>query len=710
MWERAPWVWIPEDQYPEIQGSPYNIISREGRADRRYAVVRFERTYSFGRPVARVSLRAGGDTFFLLTCNGKAVLSGHTTVGGDFLNNSLPRPETFFFTREIEGQSGDFAFGRLSFAALVRLGPTGMYEHSQGHGGFFLSGTVTFDDGTRRTVGTDDGWTVRVLPAYVSKNSYDGRLAPGRPLPAVRVPDIWHASESPVPPCELRELYNAAGRIRLGPHEKLEKTIPFDMVYAAYPAIRGTVAGAARVQLFMSETPGGGEYAEEAVVAGSTRYMSQKLQGVGQIRAVAENLSDEPVSFRIGLILSSYPAPERAVTATSDRQLNRVLDVCAHSLKYCRQAVHLDSPRHCEPLACTGDYYIEMCMTAFTYGDMRLAAADVRRTASLIASNGGRLFHTSYSLIWAEMLWRCYMYTGDSSLLRDCEEALLVLLERFETYVGRSGLIEEPPDYMFVDWLFPDGISLHHPPKALGQTCLCMFYYNALVNSRRVFAELGRNAEACRCSDRAEALREAVCSRLYDRERGLFFEGLNTKEKHPSKWLPENVGKRYYRRHANILAAYSGILPDAECAELLRRVMDDDSLGEVQPYFCHFWLEAVLRRGLREEQTLRLLSMWKGPVGECPKGLPEGFYLPENYVFDHSHAWAGTPAYALPMALTGLEILEPGYRRIRLAPSTLGLARFRTEIPTPFGTVVVEQNRGGRPRLTVPEGITVEMD
>ena len=54
--------------------------------------------------------------------------------------------------------------------------------------------------------------------------------------------------------------------------------------------------------------------------------------------------------------------------------------------------------------------------------------------------------------------------------------ALILLLERFERYIGENGIIEYPPDYMFVDWLAPDGISMHHPPKALGQTCLNMFY------------------------------------------------------------------------------------------------------------------------------------------------------------------------------------------------------------------------------------------
>ena len=85
--------------------------------------------------------------------------------------------------------------------------------------------------------------------------------------------------------------------------------------------------------------------------------------------------------------------------------LNKVYEVCKWTLQICRQTLHLDSPKHQEPLACTGDYYIESLMTAFTFGDMRLAAFDVLRTADWLKENKGVMFHTSYSLIWVQMLY-----------------------------------------------------------------------------------------------------------------------------------------------------------------------------------------------------------------------------------------------------------------------------------------------------------------
>ena len=119
-------------------------------------------------------------------------------------------------------------------------------------------------------------------------------------------------------------------------------------------------------------------------------------------------------------------------------------------------------------------------------------------------------------------------------------------------------------------------------------------------------------------------------------------------------------------------------------------------------------LEAVRINGLTHKFTRKLLEDWKEPIRSCPKGLPEGFYKQSDYPFDHSHGWGGTPLYALPMALSGLEILEPGMTRIRLNPDLHGYAYATVEIPVPTGMVRIEMQEGKDPVITAPEGIVIE--
>ena len=60
------------------------------------------------------------------------------------------------------------------------------------------------------------------------------------------------------------------------------------------------------------------------------------------------------------------------------------------------------------------------------------------------------------------------------------------------------------------------------------------------------------------------------------------------------------------------------------------------------------------------------------------------------------------------MVLSGLEILEPGYKRIRLNPDLLGFESAITEIPTPYGYIRIEMQEGKEPIVTIPDGIIVE--
>ena len=700
------WIWLPEERYPQQQTTRYS--ERDHTHENNYTAVAFSKKYSFSKPIREASVRCSGDTAFALFCNGQHLTNGPVLPGGDFLNGYHTVPLLSHYATEISITAEADSIlreGILDVYAHVRMGPSRCFEYSMGHGGFMLSAIIQFTDGTVTEVHTDSSWDATVLTAYSGPGRFDNSRPQGATVHAEEIPNIWNCRTAPIPPCTLEPL--EVGAVSIAPGSSAVHSFELDMIFAGYILVRAKTAEKLSVKLFCSEL-GEAVTPEHYFFDKNGEYLGLELRSAGYIRIEAENEGNSPAHISVQLIRSSYPVTETALTATSDPDLDQVLKTCLHTLKYCRQSIHLDSPKHCEPLACTGDYYVETLMTAFSFGDMRLAAFDVRRTAELLRNRDGRLFHTTYSLIWVQMLWDVYRFTGEKRLMEDCADALTLLWERFDRYLGENGVLETAPDYMFIDWLVPAGISLHHPPKALGQTCLCMYYYGALKTAAKIWDVLQHPDDAEQCRHQADTLHEAILRELYDPERGLFFEGLNTptQEDLIGEWMPRNVEKRYYRKHANILAAYFGFFSKEACAKLLERIICDDDLGHVQPWFCHFLLEAVYRCGLREKYSLKLLEQWKAPVKECPKGLPEGFHKPEkDYAFDHSHAWGGTPAYALPLALSGLEILEPGYRKIRLDPSLLGLEHADVEIPTPFGMLQLHMEEGASPKISVPDGI-----
>ncbi len=693
------WIWLDPSVYPDHQTTKYNGF-QPGIVN--YTVAEFSKTYQFDQPVVSAQLRFSGDTEFRLTCNDQLVATGPFTIGGDFMANDEVRPAHYATVVDIHPDSRE-----LTFYARVKLMPCGINEYSKGHGGFMLSGVLTFADGSQTTISTDESWLSRRDRRYTAPGVFDGSQVRPPYTASVVIPDIWQATDAPLRP----RVEDSACACTLAVPPLAEKTldIDFDKIHAGFLSLKVKSSGTLRVVVKCLETDVVNSE-ESFIFTEDTDYIGLQLQSVGRFVVSAVNESEADAVIDLSLTTTYYPIDGCAQTVTSDAALNDVLRLCEHSLKYCRQMIHLDSPKHSEPLACTGDYYIETLMTAFSYGDLSLSRFDVVRTADMLRHQKGIMFHTTYSMIWVYMLYDVYRYTGDITLLAECEDALRILLNRFATYVGDTGLVETPKSFMFIDWLYIDEISLHHPPKALGQTCLNMFYHKALATAGQIYEALGRADEAAAYRAQATALKSAINTLLYDADRDLYFEGLNTPTPEDQLWqyLPQNIKKRYYRKHGNVLAVYCGVY-EGDQTVFLRKVLEDASLGEYQPYFAHFVLEAVHMARLSAEYTLPLCEDWKAAYHQCPKGLQEGFIKPEpTYHFDYSHAWGGTPRYAVPLALSGLEILEPGFRRIRLQPQLLGLDHALVEIPTPQGTIRIQLAKGCEPVIDCPSTIVIE--
>ena len=679
------WIWLPKDKYPNEQKTYFSGLERTDPYQK-YTVCALKKRYKLGAR-ARVSIEVSADTAFLLLVNGKSIMRGPAYSGGDFLDNDKMRVDYYSFSKEFSVDGGC-----LDFYALVRLTPYHICEYSRGQGGFFLKGTAVLENGEEIPLQSDESWEISRLNSYTYPTLFDATVKNDDFVCAEIKDDIWQAKCAPTPPCILNDARVHKFTVLAG--ECLKTRIEYERVFAAY--LKATSSARASVALRSFELE---KITREHFLTldEDAPYYSLELLSTGGFEIEIKNIGDSDCEVTLTLEESYFPINACAKTVVSDDELTELLDICAHTLKYCRQAHHLDSPLHCEPLACVGDYYIEMLMNMFAYGDTSLTEFDLERIAITMEERDGRLFHTTYSLIFVKMVYECYMLSGNASLLYKTKRAIDLLLKRFEGYIGENGLIETPPDYMFIDWLCPDGISTHHPPKALGQTCLCMFYYGALVSASEIYGVIGEDEKKAQCLENAECLKKAIFSHLYDTSRGLFFEGLNTET--PSEliyqYMPKNVSKRYYRRHANILACYFGLVSGDEAKELLEKIYSDDSLGEVQPYFMHFWLDAVYLNGLREKYTLPLMSGWRDAMKTSKKGLPEGFYPPEpTYKFDYSHAWGGTPLYALPKAILGLEILECGLKKIKINPSLLSLLSAHVEIPTKYGLIKIELENG----------------
>ncbi|MGI5894138.1 MAG: alpha-L-rhamnosidase C-terminal domain-containing protein [Candidatus Merdivicinus sp.] len=706
MAQRAKWIWLDENRYPLEQSCAISSANG-GRDFSHYCMAEFRKEISFRRDVVSAEIRVSGDTFFRLYCNEEFVGIGPVAAGGDFGHN-LPMKHHFANRYHV-----DLSGKQISFLAQVQIPSVVISEWSQGHGGFYLEADIRLEDGSHERIVSDESWEVRRNGCYAAPYRYDQRIKPDGWETVQIVSPVWNLTDAPIPMLSMQEILpQGAQEFVVGAGEERTFSVEFDRIYAGYLLLKAETAGECEITVHFRELTGKDSSPETLILTGNMNYSGFQMHSIGGLDISVCNRSASPAILRPAIRFSCYPVEVEGKFSCSDLELTKVWEVCKWALQICRQTLHLDSPRHQEPLACTGDYYIESLMTAYTFGDMRLARLDVLRTAERLMLTDGWMFHTTYSLIWVQMLWDVYQYNDDLEMVRNCLPALRALLKRFHSYTDDNGVITAAPNYMFIDWIVVDGYSMHHPPKALGQTALNAFYYGALRTAVRLLeaADDPKYRQFIPIyRQRAEQLYHAFSAYFYDEEQKLYFDGQDTPE--PAlKWRPANINRRYFSRHSNVLAVLYGLCEPAEGRRILEEVLERKDLPGMQPYFMHFVFEAVWKMGLFSRYGLELLQKWIPMVETCDKGLQEGWLKPEEgYSFDYSHAWGGTPAYQLPSKLLGLEMLEPGYGRIRLVPRLYGLKWAKIEVPTPYGKLYCRMEEGKDPIVIVPEEIKAEI-
>ncbi len=712
--KNAKTIWVSKDKHPEFQKSFETTgMSRENTY---FRVAEFSKIFNIEKSVKKAEITIFADCKYRLSFNSKVIGTGPVCAGGDFSNpHSLPKSyyTTFSITPEI---------GSNEVYVEVQTVPEVMTDTSKGKPCLIANIEIIYEDLTTENIITDETWLCRATERYRSADSYRCGFENSSWENAVLTENIWDLHQSPIEPLVeefvtpaeiyVPEIYkdrvSVNGNnvtIRYGSPVTIDCV--FDKIYAAYPCMKFTNCVNAIANIDCQEFLGQICHDKKTRIRINDiydlDYRGIRLQSVGVIRIGVVFTEKNDISINnIGIVSTHYKETDNGTFECSDEGLNKVFKLCKHTLGICRQSLHLDSPYHQENLACTGDYYIESLMAYFCFGDTKLTRFDIVRTIDFLEMNDGYMFHTTYSLILLRMIYDYYMFSGDKSILDYSINVLHHLLERFDSYTADDGLITNPPNYMFVDHIEHDGYSMHHPPRALGETALNAFYYDALCMAQKICGFL-KDEKISVYAKRAEKLKDSFNSTFYDAEKELYFDGRNFKDE-VIEWRPCEEKKRYYSVHSNTLAVLFGLCDKEKSVCILEKVLNDKTLIQANPYFYHFIIDAVYNNGLFSKYGLTLINKWTDLVNECDKGLKEVW---DGFDCDYSHAWGGTPAYQLPARFLGFEILEPGMKKIKLKPDCFGIEYAKITMPTPYGKIVAEIQKDNKYNLTVPEKITV---
>ncbi len=387
-----------------------------------------------------------------------------------------------------------------------------------------------------------------------------------------------------------------------------------------------------------------------------------------------------------------YPTDNHdARFASSDTILNQVWELSQYSIKATSFAgIYVDGDR--ERIPYEADALIN-----------QLSHYGVAREYSMARASHEYLIHnptwpTEWILQSVLMAWEDYLYTGNKQSLTnfypDLVAKTLVTLADEEGFIStRTGKVT--PSVLqsihfngelrdIVDWPHTGILGLE---KGEGgetdgfvftdiNTVVNAFHYRALVLMSNMAQTLGKEDDSRFFQKSADRLRNSFNSRLYDSERGVYTDGLDT---------------HHASLHSNMFALAFGLVPESNVERVVEFVRSRGMACSV--YGSQFLLDAVYDAGAADYGLQLLTSTaersWYNMIRVGSTISLEAWdnkYKPNQ---DWNHAWGAAPANLIPRKLMGIEPLEPGFSRVRIKPQTASLEWASIQHPTPRGDIFV---------------------
>ena len=346
-----------------------------------------------------------------------------------------------------------------------------------------------------------------------------------------------------------------------------------------------------------------------------------------------------------------------------------------------------------QEMADVGPLYINWMQT---WMDAQAEDGGLPHTAPCPYKAGGGPYWCSFIV---QAPWRTYMSYADARLLERCYPSMLRWLDYVDRYAVDGMLLQEkrwpgtdyrtwylgdwaaPPE--FVDVMLPESVDL------VNNCALCQSYDDL----ERIARTLGKDQDAERFGQRLKELRAKTHRRFYHPEDHSYGTGSQIDMTYPM---------------------LVGAVPDSLQAKVRDRLVERSA----EVYDGHLVTGLV---------GVPVVTEWATLAGECDwlygllkqRGYPGYLYMLDNGATGTWEHWdaersrlhncfngIGSWFY---QALGGLIPLEPGYRRVRIAPQVpAGLEWVRITQETPYGTVRIARE-GKRLHFELPVGITAEV-
>lgn len=380
----------------------------------------------------------------------------------------------------------------------------------------------------------------------------------------------------------------------------------------------------------------------------------------------------------------------------NDERLNKIWETGAYTVHLNMQDYLWDGIKR-DRMVWAGDMHPElMAISAvFGYNDVVPKTLDFLRDNTPLPKFMNGI--PSYSMWWVLMHHDWYRHHGRLDYLKQQKAYLLSLLELFTKYVDESGK-EKLDGFRFLDW--PSSTDKNAVHAGLQAMTVMTFEKGA-----------------------------ALCQLLGDETAAKKYAAFAAKMK---TYVPDAGGSK----QAASLLSLAGIM-DADKAAT--GVIAVDGPKKFSTFFGYYMLEALAKAGRYGEALNIIRQYWGGmldlgattfwedfDLAEAANAAPVDGFVPAGKLDYHRntgafcyiglrrslcHGWAAGPTPWLSQHVLGIQVLEPGCKKIKVEPHLGDLQWAEGSYPTPVGVLYVKHTRGAggkiRSVIKAPKGVEV---
>ncbi|MEN8247661.1 MAG: alpha-L-rhamnosidase N-terminal domain-containing protein [Bacteroidota bacterium] len=409
-----------------------------------------------------------------------------------------------------------------------------------------------------------------------------------------------------------------------------------------------------------------------------------------------ETKEEELVLEKYHGVYTGYPFEEKARFNTDDQLLTKIWETSWRTLRNSAEENFFDP--YYEQLQYIGDTRIEALVSIYVSGDDRLMRKALKQfddsripeglTQSRYPSNIVQVIPT-YSLLWVDMVHDYFMYRDDPEFLHQFIPGIKSVMDWFISKVDETGMVTDLEWWNFTDWSaeFPNGI----PPGADDgySANVSLQLVKSLQNASELYGYFEMDHESASYKMLAEQIKKSVLQQCYDSEKGLIAE------------TPE---KTLYSQHTNIFGIITDTFDKEDQAQVMQKILEDDSLIPATIYFKFYLFRALQKAGLGN-RYLDLLGPWKTMIDNGMTTFGETDINPRS----ECHAWSASPNFDFLHTVAGIYPAEPSFRSVIIEPNLGKLENLEVEMPHPKGNIKASFQISGNTMnavISLPEGTT----